>query len=283
MDSPYRTPLLDCFRRGEVAHDIRLLAAQGVLAPRALEQLALLTLLVGDADPAIRAAAEETLRRIPPSMLASFLARPDVPPELREFFGARGVEPSDASQSSSDEPLVATELPDQEPAPDQDVAPGEPPADGAPQADAAIGEGEVLRLGTVQRLARMNVTEKIRVAMRGSREERAILIRDPNKLVSISVLASPKLTDQEVEGFAKLAALSEDALRVIGTTRAWIKSYGVVQGLVKNPKTPISISLGLVIRLIEKDLKAIATDRNIPEPIKLLARKLVQGGQARRR
>ncbi|MEK6631630.1 MAG: hypothetical protein AABY89_12940 [Acidobacteriota bacterium] len=255
-----------------------------MLAPRALEQLALLTLLVGDADPAIRAAAEETLRRIPSSMLASFLARPDVPPELREFFGARGVEPSDASQTSSDEPLVATELPDQEPAPELDVAPGEPLADGAPQADAELGEGgEVLRLGTIQRLARMNVTEKIKVAMRGTREERAILIRDPNKLVSISVLASPKLTDREVEGFAKLAAVSEDVLRVIGTTRAWMKSYGVVQGLVKNPKTPVSISLGLVIRLIEKDLKAIATDRNLPDPIKLLARRLMQGGQARRR
>jgi len=41
MDAGFRTPLLDFFRRGDVARDIRLLAAQGALAPRAHEQLGL--------------------------------------------------------------------------------------------------------------------------------------------------------------------------------------------------------------------------------------------------
>ena len=65
MESLYRTPLLDCFRRGEVAADIRMMAAQGLLAPRAHEQLGLLVLLSADADPAVRTAAETTIARIP--------------------------------------------------------------------------------------------------------------------------------------------------------------------------------------------------------------------------
>jgi hypothetical protein len=106
MDSIYRTPLLDCFRRGEVAPDIRMMAAQGVLAPRAHEQLGLLVLLSSDADPAIRAAAEATISRIPRADLSRFLGRPDVAHEIVDFFLARGVEPEPAEVPSDDVPLL---------------------------------------------------------------------------------------------------------------------------------------------------------------------------------
>ena len=49
MEAAHGTPLLDCFRRGDVPRDVRLLAAQGGLAPRATEQIALLVHLLGDA------------------------------------------------------------------------------------------------------------------------------------------------------------------------------------------------------------------------------------------
>ncbi|MCX6552874.1 MAG: hypothetical protein NTY02_18045 [Acidobacteria bacterium] len=271
MDSLYRTPLLDCFRRGEVAPDVRMLAAQGVLAPRAHEQLGLLVMLTGDADPAIRAAAGTTLDRIPASALARFLGRPDVSPEIKDFFAARGVVAEASPADDHDEPLVAPEGEPDPPVDETIAARGDD--------DAADDEG---RLGTGQRLARMNVTQKIKAAMRGSREERNILIRDPNKLVSLSVLSSPKVADQEVEAYAKMGSVSEDVLRVIGTTRAWTKVYSVVRGLAFNPKTPIALSMGLVNRLVEKDVRMLAGDRNIPEPVKLLARKIMQAGQSRR-
>jgi hypothetical protein len=267
MDALYRTPLLDCFRRGEVASDVRMLAAQGVLAPRAHEQLGLLVLLSGDADPAIRAAASATLDRIPPRALARFLGRSDVPEEIRGFFARRGVEADAEAAEPSDAPLLEPEGAGHEAADD-------------PAADAVAGDEP--RLATVQRLSRMNVTEKIKAAMRGSREERSILIRDPNKLVSISVLSSPKVSEQEVEAYARMASISEDVLRVIGSTRAWVKTYSIVKNLTFNPKTPVAVSMGFVNRLVEKDVKALATDRNIPEPVKILARKLMQAGQSRK-
>jgi hypothetical protein len=270
MESLYRTPLLDCFRRGEVAADIRMLAAQGVLAPRAHEQLGLLVLLSGDADPGIRAAAEATIARIPRPDLARFLGRPDVAREIVEFFTGRGVEPLPFEGPMTDDPLL-----------EEDAARGEPergggdePADGEP--------GESRRLATIQRLASMNVSEKIRAAMRGSREERTILIRDPNKLVSLAVLSSPKVNEREIESYAKLANVSEDVLRVIGSTRAWTKSYAIVRSLAFNPKSPIAVSMTLVSRLVEKDVRMLSIDRNIAEPVKLLARKALQTGQSRR-
>jgi hypothetical protein len=93
MDVGFRTPLIDFFRRGDVAHDVRLQAAQGALASRAHEQLALLALLTDDPEPEIAAAANATLWIIPAASLSAFLARTDVSAEMREFFAKRGIEP----------------------------------------------------------------------------------------------------------------------------------------------------------------------------------------------
>lgn len=271
MDSLYRTPLLDCFRRGEVAPDVRMLAAQGLLAPRAHEQLALLVLLADDADPAIRAAAESTLTRIPQPELARFLGRSDVAPDIREFFARRGIQPEASDERSSDAPLLDAEA-------GTEV--------GTNAADAGGGEDEpdgARRQATIQRLSLMTVSQKIKAAMRGSREERGILIRDPNKLVSLSVLSSPKVSEPEIEAFSKMANVSEEVLRVIGTTRAWSKNYTVARALAFNPKSPIAVSMTQVNRLVEKDVRMLAADRNVPEPVKILARKVVQSGQSRKR
>lgn len=267
MDSLYRTPLLDCFRRGEVAPDIRMLAAQGILAPRAHEQLALLTWLTADSDPGICQAAEQTLARIPLPALQRFLARTDVSEEIRGFFAARGVQPSERGDDPDDEPLVDTAT---EEAPAEDAEPASPE------------QQEQRRVATIQRLSLLNPTQKVKVAMRGTREERSVLIRDPAKLVALAVLSSPKLTEQEVEGFARMPAISEDALRVIGTSRAWIKNYGIVQGLVFNPKTPVAITMGMVNRLVDRDIRTLSTDRNVPEPLRISARKILQTSQSRK-
>jgi hypothetical protein len=250
MEAGIRTPLLDCFRRGEVAPEVRLLAARGALAPRAHEQIALLVLLVDDPEPEIRRAAEATIGLIPLDPLAAFLARSDVPDSVREFFAARGVQPSASAAPEVDAPLIETDA-----------------------AAASVEDPDDSKQGTQQRLALMNVVERMQQAMKGNREARAILIRDPNKLVSVSVLSSPKLTETEIEAFAKMANVSEEVLRIIGTTRAWIKNYGVVSALARNPKTPLAISLSVAQRLNEKDLKLLALDRNIQEPLKLAARK----------
>jgi len=270
MESIYRTPLLDCFRRGEVAADVRMLAAQGALAPRAHEQLGLLVLLSADADPAIRAASEMTISRIPRGSLARFLGRPDVAPEIRDFFIRRGVEPDVAAAPVSDDPVLDGE----------EGTGGE--ADDEAEVLAEGTGAEVRRQATIQRLSLMTVSEKIKAAMRGSREERTILIRDPNKLVSLSVLSSPKVNSREIESYAKMANVSEDVLRVIGTSRAWTKSYSVVRALAFNPKSPIAVSMALVSRLVEKDVRMLSVDRNIAEPVKILARKAQQAGQSRR-
>ena len=261
MNGP--TPLLDFFKRGEVARDVRLLAAQGALAPRAHEQLAILVLLVDDPDPAISQTADHTLRRIPEGALRTFLARSDVSISLREFFGDRGVFPDEIP------PIV---LPEEE---DQLLI-------DTWAMDDAVEDEDADRTSVIQQLADMNFTQRLKAALKGSREMRAILIRDTNKMISAAVLSSARVTPQEVESYARMANVSEDILRIIGNTRAWIKNYGVALALTKNPKTPVAMSMSLMPRLHDRDLQMLSVDRNVPDPLRVAARRRVVASTSRK-
>ena len=202
--------------------------------------------------------------------------------ELRESFriGAAGAQPPAA-------PLA--------PAPKAEPAPAPPPeSELAPVSEAALSEAEALvrylsdeergetdKVSAVQKIYRLNTAEKVIAALKGSREERTILIRDPNRLVATAVLGSPRLTDPEIEAISGMKSVSDEILRKIGHHREWTKRYAVCKNLVCNPRTPIGIALTLVPRLSPRDIKAIAVDRNVPEPVRKQAQKFVKAPQAR--
>ncbi len=126
----------------------------------------------------------------------------------------------------------------------------------------------------LQRLAGMNVVQRIQLAVKGGREERMLLIRDPNKIVQRAVLQSPRLTDLEVENFAGMANVSQEVLRNIAKSRVFMKSYVVVKNLAKNPKAPLDVTLHLLPRLIPADLKHLSGNKNVPETLRSSAQKL---------
>ena len=127
-----------------------------------------------------------------------------------------------------------------------------------------------------QRIVRMTVAEKIQAALKGNSEERSILIRDPSRLVASTVLKSPKLSEQEIESFAKLRNVQEEVLRIIGNHREWAKDYPVALALTRNPRTPTGISLTMLNRLVIRDLKNLTADKNIPEVIRRSAKRLFE-------
>ena len=89
----------------------------------------------------------------------------------------------------------------------------------------------------------------------------------------MAVLSSPKLSEAEVEAIAKMANVSDEILRIIGNTRAWVKSYRVVSALTRNPKTPQALAMNLLSRLQEKDVKLLVSDRNVPDSLRMAARR----------
>jgi hypothetical protein len=128
----------------------------------------------------------------------------------------------------------------------------------------------------LQRIAHLTIAQKLHLATLGSREERLVLIRDQNKLISRAVASSPKATESEVELYASMTDLAEDVFRIIAKRHAFMKSYRVVRALARNPHVPLDISLPLIIRLNPKDLKEVEMDKNLATALRNVAAKLLK-------
>ncbi|MGA9528064.1 MAG: hypothetical protein WBS24_08115 [Terriglobales bacterium] len=127
------------------------------------------------------------------------------------------------------------------------------------------------RDSTLQKIAKLDVKGRIALAVRGSKEDRSILVRDGTKLVALAVLESPKVSDGEVEGFALQKNVLEAVLRQIPLKRRFAKNYNIMRNLVYNPRTPLDLSLGLMKGLLVHDLKNLSGNKEVSETIRKLA------------
>jgi hypothetical protein len=181
---------------------------------------------------------------------------------VEEFFLKKERELDEAADAP--EPEVSPEVPAPTAAADRHA-----PVD----ADAVLSE-EVEK-SLISRLATMSVAQRIRLAYRGNKEERLFLIRDSNRLVAAAVLKSPRTREADVEVIAKMKSVTEDVLRIIASRKSWMRKYSILESVVKNPRSPINLTLPFVIRLTHKDQKALANDRNVPEALRSMARREV--------
>lgn len=130
--------------------------------------------------------------------------------------------------------------------------------------DSVSGE----RISMLNRIMRMNMRDRMRLAMKGDREARNILIRDPNRIVAQAVVSNPKITEQEVEKISTMRTVPEEVLRLIAINRAWARNYQIMLKLAQNPRTPISNAMTILTRLQTKDLINISKNRNVSEAIR---------------
>jgi hypothetical protein len=130
------------------------------------------------------------------------------------------------------------------------------------------------RLPVFQQVALMSIKDRVLLAIKGTREARIILVRDPNRIIATAVLRNPRLTDLEVEYMSSLKSVPEEVLRQIGQNRAWTRSYTVIHNLIRNPRTPIALSLGFLNRIQTRDLRALSTNKNIPDVIRTTAHRM---------
>jgi hypothetical protein len=121
----------------------------------------------------------------------------------------------------------------------------------------------------------MNVKQRIQLALKGNREARNILKRDSNRVVILGVLGNPRITESEVEAISNMKTIPEEALRLISLNRLWSRNYAITHNLARNPRTPVAISIALVPRLLPKDLKALTTNRNVPDVVRKTAQRLL--------
>ena len=124
-----------------------------------------------------------------------------------------------------------------------------------------------------QAIAAMSVSQKVRRAMLGTKEERALLLRDQNRLVASAAIRSPRIQEPEVVSVSQNRNVSEDVLRVIANTGAWSKSYQIKKNLVENPRCPVGIAQKMVVQLHEADLHRLAKNKNVSGAVRQAAKR----------
>ena len=149
-----------------------------------------------------------------------------------------------------------------------DLASDQPP----PAAQDETPEDQQRKLTITQRVLRMSVSEKIKLATLGNKDARGLLLRDSNKLVALAAVTSPRVSEGEILVLATSRTVSAEILRHIYTTREYLRNYAIKIALVKNPKVPLPTALKFMLTLQEKDIRELARDRNIPQTIQAQAR-----------
>ncbi len=273
--------LADTFRQGKAPEVVRRKALEGDLPVPRAERIEILTILARDKDEATRKQALQTLLQWDAQDLRDVLASPLTPSAVLDFavnslaptredlleglLENPGL-PDDLREEIQNRLLEAAKLETAE-------APAAPrAADGQDLIPGESGQRETL----IQRINRMSAVEKIKLALTGNQESRLILIRDANKIVARAVLQSPKVSEGEIEAFASAKNVSEEVLRLIAMNRAYMKNYAVARSLINNPRAPLDITLHLIPRMNDKDLKLLTNNRNIPDTLRTMAIKLVK-------
>ncbi|HUF03511.1 MAG TPA: hypothetical protein VMM38_04980 [Aridibacter sp.] len=137
------------------------------------------------------------------------------------------------------------------------------------------------RISMINRIMKMNMRDRMKLAMKGNREARNILIRDPNKIISTAVIQNPKISEQEVEKIANMRTVNADVLRMIAINRKWARSYKIVHTLCLNPRCPLPNVMSFLPRLQMKDLKALPSNKNVPEAVRKNALRIISARAGR--
>jgi hypothetical protein len=306
--------LVEEIRSGRATPERRLAICTDAAALPADDRIEPLCILAADHDPAVREKAAAALQTQPLKNVLTALARPGAAPEMFAYCAAEfprrpGVADAlaqnktcpievvrpvirylsvtaiqdlfeDLDRLSTSPVLVAELIASAVISPEQraqllelqrvELESIEAFAEAAKEAEPDPAKRETL----LQKLSRMRVVERVQRALKGGREERTLLIRDPCKVVQRAVLQSPLISEREVESFANMASLTDETLRLIAGNRKFRKNYAITRGLMFNPKTPIEITLHLLPHLKPQDLKFLTMSKNIPETLRTASLRL---------
>jgi len=280
----------------DAARDTKLQAARGEVAFSGNDLVTLLYFLAHDTDTEVRAAAIHTLRAMPELQVITVADSADVHPKIldmlaRLHYRNQAITAKLLSHSSIDSRTAAflgekqAEMAsDARPAPlpDREEEPVEA-ADEATEVNEAVDEvleedDEVDEesedfQSKYQLSMKMDVSEKMKVALCGDKEWRMLMIKDPNKLVSSSAIKNPRISEAEILAIVSTAIQHDEIMRIICNNKEWVKNYQIRKALVLNCKTPLPLALRFMATLTDKDIAALAKSKNVSTVISTQARR----------
>jgi hypothetical protein len=257
-------------------------APESVLRDAASAQLSLpmgdrLLILVYLADNPnkFQSQAQQTISQLDQKLVSELLNAPACPEEIKSYVERHASDLTPEEQKllelalqEDDEPFELIDATQEE---QQELA--------AQLAMAATADGQPVdekTLTLLQRLAKMSVPERVKLALRGGRDERLLLVRDGNKVVQRAVITSPRMTENDADMISNMRNVGEEVLRNLAADHRYRKSLSVIRNLVNNPKTPVEVSVPLLKHLFATDLKLLSTNKNVADVMRRMAAKVLE-------
>jgi hypothetical protein len=215
-----------------------------------------------------------------PEILDALLSNPAITADVRrrvmetreEFFEKKArLVASESAEAGEDEVMLTL---DEEPIADLLEKAATEPSDAPPPALMETEKADEKKLSVFAQILNMTVSDKVKLAFKGGKTERVLLVRDHNKLVCSAVMRNPRMSELEVEGISTMRNVEEEVLRIISMKREWTSKYNIVVNLARNPKCPVGVVLPLINRLTLRDLKGLKDDKGVSETVRSLARKM---------
>ncbi len=268
----------------DTARETRLQAARGDVAVSGRDLVTLLFFLGHDHDIEIRSVATNSLRNLPEPLLLETAESADTHPKILDMLARLHYPKPTIAAKLATHPLIESQTlaflaemgvteAAQPPAPETPQG-GEADDETADDIEEVDEESEAFK-SKYHLSMKMEISEKIKMALIGDKEWRMLMLKDPVNLVSEAVLKNPRITEPEILAVANSTAYNEEMLRIICRNKDWLKNYQIRKALVQNCKTPLSVSIKLLMTLNEKDLGTLAKSKNIPTVLSTQARKLV--------
>jgi hypothetical protein len=231
-----------------------------------VRQLGIMIKMLHAKDPKTRDTAARALKNTDPEKVAAILNDPTLVPEAISFFARHAGRRTDWIEALLSNPSLS----------EADRSALKYANDPAARRNREIPADDDRELSLSQRIQRMKVGDKIKLAMKGDKEARTILAKDTNREVFMAVLGNPGMKESEVEMLAKNTGTNTDILRAIGRNREWVANRNIMLSLVLNPKTPVEITVRFLPRLMKRDLEFVAKSRSLPQALRTNATRILQ-------
>lgn len=125
------------------------------------------------------------------------------------------------------------------------------------------------------RIRALTHAEKIILASKADRQERAVLAQDNDSQILYYLLKNPRITPEEVLRIARLTSISAQVADLITKTTQWSSNQEIRSALVNNPRTPTPLALKLLPTLPEPEIRQIAKSTAVSQALKQAALRIV--------
>jgi len=133
------------------------------------------------------------------------------------------------------------------------------------------GQEDVSVNSPLFKIRNMNPNERFRLAIKASRTERQILLRDSSPQVLLGLLAHPRIENKEVLELVKSTHATGAMMERVAGNRKWMSNQEIQLAIVKSPKTAPPLAIKLLETSRIQDLRMLAKSGNVREQVRRAA------------